>query len=91
MSWFSILAIYFVLWWLTLFAVLPFGLRTQEEDGAVAPGTHESAPRGPHMMRAVVFTTIVSALLFSIYYVVTVTLGLGVNDLPRFMPDFGTR
>jgi predicted secreted protein len=47
--------------------------------------------KAPHMMRAVVFTTIVSALLFSVYYVVTVTLGLGVNDLPRFMPDFGTR
>jgi predicted secreted protein len=26
-------AIYFVLWWVVLFAVLPFGVRSQAEDG----------------------------------------------------------
>jgi predicted secreted protein len=27
------LAIYFVLWWVTLFLTLPFGVRSQHEDG----------------------------------------------------------
>ena len=38
------IAIYVVIWWTVLFAVLPIGVRTQGEDGAVVPGTPESAP-----------------------------------------------
>lgn len=91
MAWFSIAAIYFVIWWVVLFAVLPFGLRTQEEDGNVTLGTHASAPHGPHMLRAVIFTTIVSAVILGTYYVLTVSLGLGIDDIPRFMPDFQNR
>ena len=33
------LAVYFVLWWLVLFLTLPFGVRSQHEDGEAAPGT----------------------------------------------------
>ena len=33
------IAIYFIIWWTVLFAVLPFGVRSQEESGAVAPGS----------------------------------------------------
>ena len=32
-------AIYFVLWWIVLFLTLPFGVRSQHEDGEGAPGT----------------------------------------------------
>ena len=38
------IAIYVVIWWTVLFAVLPIGVRTQGEDGSVVPGTPESAP-----------------------------------------------
>ena len=38
------IAIYVVIWWTVLFAVLPIGVRTQGEDGVVVPGTPESAP-----------------------------------------------
>jgi predicted secreted protein len=40
----SAIAIYFVIWWITLFAVLPFGVRTQAEAGDVVPGAPASAP-----------------------------------------------
>ena len=40
----SIIAIFFVVWWIVLFAVLPFGVRTQQEDGEVVPGSEASAP-----------------------------------------------
>jgi predicted secreted protein len=58
------IAIYMVLWWTVLFAVLPIGVRTQGEDGAVVPGTPESAPSTPRLLRVVVITTLVSGLLF---------------------------
>ena len=32
MTWVSVAALYFILWWLVLFATLPFGLKTQHED-----------------------------------------------------------
>jgi predicted secreted protein len=47
-----------------LFAVLPIGVRTQGEDGVVVPGTPESAPSAPRLVRVVLITTLVSGLLF---------------------------
>jgi predicted secreted protein len=59
------IAIYVVLWWVVLFAVLPIGVRTQGEDGSIVPGTPESAPAVPRLLRVVVITTLVSAALFA--------------------------
>jgi predicted secreted protein len=58
------IAIYIVLWWTVLFAVLPIGVRTQGEDGAIVPGTPESAPSAPRLVRVALLTTLISAVLF---------------------------
>jgi predicted secreted protein len=58
------IAVYLVLWWTVLFAVLPIGVRTQGEDGSVVPGTPESAPTAPRLIRVVVLTTLISGALF---------------------------
>lgn len=57
-------AIFFVIWWVVLFAVLPFGVRSQEEHGAVVPGTEPGAPHAPFLIRKALWTTGVSAILF---------------------------
>ncbi|MGL4559321.1 MAG: DUF1467 family protein, partial [Afipia sp.] len=44
-------AIYFVLWWVVLFAVLPFGVRSQMENGEEIPGTDPGAPSAARMGR----------------------------------------
>jgi predicted secreted protein len=59
------IAIYVILWWTVLFAVLPIGVRTQGEDGSVVPGTPESAPATPRLLRVILLTTLISALLFA--------------------------
>jgi predicted secreted protein len=59
------IAIYIVLWWTVLFAVLPIGVRTQGEDGAVVPGTPESAPAAPRLIRVAMLTTLISGLLYA--------------------------
>ncbi|MCV0398095.1 MAG: DUF1467 family protein [Rhizobiaceae bacterium] len=89
MNWLLGFAIYFVLWWVVLFAMLPFGLRTQEEDGEVTPGTTESAPHGSHMPGALIRTTIVATVIFAIGYGLIVGLGYSFDDIPRIVPDFG--
>jgi predicted secreted protein len=58
------IAIYVLIWWTVLFAILPLGVRTQAEDGEVVPGTSESAPTHPRLLRVVLLTTVVSGLLF---------------------------
>ncbi len=64
------LAIFVVIWWTVLFAVLPFGVRTQAEDDAVIPGTPESAPTRPRLARVVWLTTGVSCALFALFWLV---------------------
>jgi predicted secreted protein len=59
------IAIYLVIWWTVLFAILPIGVRTQGEDGAVVPGTPASAPTRPRLVRVALITTLVSALVFA--------------------------
>ena len=68
----TILAIYFLIWWLTLFAVLPWGVRSQAEGGEVAPGTDPGAPAIPNLRRKLIWTTVVSAVVFAVCYVVYV-------------------
>jgi predicted secreted protein len=82
------IAIYIVIWWTVLFAVLPIGVRTQGEDGAVVPGTPASAPSAPRLLRVVLLTTAISTLLFLLPWAVTryglVDLGALVGrDLPK--------
>jgi predicted secreted protein len=59
-------AIYFVLWWLVLFLTLPFGVRSQHEDGESVAGTDPGAPILARMGRKLIWTTIISAVIFAI-------------------------
>lgn len=81
------LAIYGIVWWLTLFVVLPFGVKTQEEAGDVDAGTAPSAPARPQIFQKMAITTVLSALIFAgVYWLITAT-GLGLDDIP-FLPKF---
>lgn len=65
----SALAIYVLFWTMTLFVVLPFGMRTAEEAGAEStPGHAESAPHDFRFGRIALRTTIASAILFGLFY-----------------------
>ena len=78
------LAVYFIIWWTVLFAVLPFGVRTQGEAGEVVPGTPESAPVAPRMLRTFAITTVVAGIVFALVYAVLVS---GIVDLGAYLPD----
>ena len=64
----SIVAIYLLFWWGSLFLVLPFRLRSGAEPEAHVPGQVESATPRFSVRRTALWTTIVSAVLFGIYY-----------------------
>ncbi|WP_139975681.1 DUF1467 family protein [Ochrobactrum sp. CGA5] len=87
MSLVSGIAIYFIIWWTTLFALLPVGLRTQAEENEVTLGTVASAPAKPRIGRAFLRTTIVATLIFLLYYYMTQIRGFGLDNIPHFFPD----
>ena len=65
------IAIYLVIWWTTLFAVLPLGARSHAEEGISVPGGGDpSSPVNPNLKRKFFTTTWVSAILFAILWVV---------------------
>ena len=78
-------AIYFLIWWLMLFAVLPFGVRSQHEGGDFAPGTDPGAPIIPRMLWKLLWTTIASGILFAILYVIYVYRLITFDDLLRLL------
>lgn len=88
MNWVSITAIYFVIWWIVLFTMLPIGVRTQAEDDDITLGTDHGAPVKPRILRKMLLTTIVSLVVLGALYYLTVVLGLSYNDLPRIVPHF---
>ena len=63
-------AIFFLIWWVTLFAVLPWGVRSQQESGEVVPGTDPGAPLVPKLGRKLIWTTLVTCVVFGVLYVV---------------------
>ncbi|MBP8230848.1 MAG: DUF1467 family protein [Rhizorhabdus sp.] len=65
----SIIAIYLLFWWGCLFLVLPFRLRSSAEPEAAVPGQVESAPPRFSVWRTLLWTTIVSAVTFGLFYV----------------------
>jgi predicted secreted protein len=75
MSWFVGVAMYIVIWWLAIFAVLPWGVRAADKsDLAHASG----APANPRLWFKVGITSIVAAVLWLIMYAI---IRLGLIDL----------
>ena len=76
------IAVYFIIWWLVLFAVLPFGVRTQGESGDTVPGTPASAPAAHRMVRTAVTTTLLSAVLFALLYLTLTRKWISLDAIP---------
>jgi predicted secreted protein len=74
----SALAVFFIIWWVTLFAVLPFGVRSQVEADAVVSGSDPGAPVLTRGLRVFTITTGIAVVLFGAFWAVYV---LNVFDL----------
>jgi predicted secreted protein len=78
MSTTTALAVFVLIWWVVLFAVLPWGIRSQHESGAqpthepMAPGTDPGAPVNFKLGQKLLWTTLVSGAIYAVCYVVYV-------------------
>jgi len=78
------LAVYFVLWWLVLFAVLPWGTRPVAEPDSQTGW--RGAPERPQLGRKVLATTLVSAVVWGLIYLAVTSDVLGFRDGILKMP-----
>jgi predicted secreted protein len=76
------IGLYFVIWWTILFAVLPWGTRSQHEAGEVAPGTDPGAPQRPHLLLKAAATSVVAALVLALVW-----LALEHRPFPDVLPQ----
>lgn len=86
MTIFNGLVLYAVLWFITLFVVLPLRLTTQSDTGQVVPGTHGSAPSDPQMRKRMGITTAISAVLWVIIAGIIISGIIAVEDMDFYLP-----
>lgn len=68
MSWFTGILVYSMVWCVVFLTVLPFGVRRVENP---APGHEVGAPERPMLVRKVLVTTAIAAVVFlAIYFVI---------------------
>jgi predicted secreted protein len=71
------IATYFTIWWIVLFAVLPFGVRSAAEAGVVElpRGVDPGAPMAPMLVKKAIATTLVAAVIFVVLDVLVIYAG----------------
>ncbi len=75
------LVLFVVIWFLTLFVVLPIGLATQDEAGDVAPGTPASAPANPRLRRKFAIVTAITLAIWAPLCAFIIWGGVSVHDI----------
>ena len=79
----SAIAIYFIIWWTVLFAVLPIGVRNAHEaQSEVETGHEPGAPVNPQLGRKALITTLIATLVFAFVYGMLNQSWVTLNDIP---------
>jgi predicted secreted protein len=84
----TVIAIYFLIWWIVLFAVLPWGVHRQDEGGDIPAGTDPGAPALPRIAAKLMWTTAVASVIFGLLYLAYVYRLVSLDDLTAW---FGPR
>lgn len=65
MTWFSGVVVFVIIWWVVIFAVLPWGVRTPDNP---EQGHATSAPVKPMLWRKVIVTTLITCVLWGLAF-----------------------
>ncbi len=63
------IVVFLLIWWMVFFTTLPLGVRSQQEEGDVVPGSEPGAPRDPRLKWKMALTTTISSALWLVYFV----------------------
>jgi predicted secreted protein len=83
MSWTDIAAqcvFYFILWFFSLFIVLPFGIKREENPEV---GHDTGAPKNPALLKRFLATSLLAFVFWAIFFYVTVIRGFTMQQMFR--------
>ncbi|MDG2186722.1 MAG: DUF1467 family protein [Hyphomicrobiales bacterium] len=85
MNTFTIVGIYFIMWWIVFFIVLPLNITTHMDKGIKIKGIHGSVPINPKLIYRIIVTTIITFIILLIlvamfhFEILTMNKILGIN------------
>lgn len=80
----SAFVLFSVIWFMTLFIILPLRLTTQGEAGTTVKGTLESAPENPQLKRRFLLTTVVALVFWGIAVAIITSGWITLEDIDLF-------
>ncbi len=80
MSWYTGIAVYFLLWWIMLFTVLPIGVQKPEQP---EKGHDPGAPVFPDLKRKFILNTAITTGLFIVLYVTVTVFDITMLEIFR--------
>lgn len=80
----SAFVLFAIIWFMTLFIVLPLRLKTQADVGKVARGTPASAPVDPQLKKRALIVTAITIVVWSILMTVILSGVITVEDFDWF-------
>ena len=85
MSAFSLFVVYLLIWWVTLFAVLPFGVVGKNEKGEIVNGSEPGAPADSNIKKKAVITTVIATLIWLLVCFIIISGLLSWDILADFL------
>ena len=65
MNWFVGIGMYIVIWWISIFAVLPWGVKPSPKGD---PGNAAGAPANPRLLFKALITSVVAGVIWLVVY-----------------------
>lgn len=78
------IVLFAVIWFLVFFCVLPVRFKSQDEAGAVVPGTPASAPADAQIVKKAKITTAITVVLWAVCAYVILSGMVTIYDLDWF-------
>ena len=82
MDWITAIISYFLVWWVLLFTVLPWGIEKETESEM---GNDPGAPRDPFLKKKIIVTSVMAMVLLIVAYILIETYSLSFYN---YMRDF---
>lgn len=77
----SVIVLYVVTWFITLFMILPLFVKSQGEAGEVEPGTSPGAPDESMMRKKLIWTTIIGTTIWALELLVIWSQVITIEDI----------